>query len=219
MSDINDVYAIILGDGCVNKKGGIYVIHSLKQKAWLYYKAEILKENGFKFKIKERKMLSYGKEREFITLTTTNTSVGKALREKFYPEGKKILPSDVKLNPKQIMIIYLDDGRQNVLGHINVIVNGIKERKETNMFVNRYEFCKNSFDKTSISNLQNELLRNKIDSSVRYKTGRQNGQPFICISKKLYKDMFFNMLNNIIPECMRYKLSALPSLTYLTVRD
>lgn len=219
MSSINDVYAIIIGDGCVNKGGGIQLHHSLDQLDWFNYKVELLKENGFKLHIYEQAKMSYGKMRNFICAKTTHTTLGKQLRKLFYPNNKKIVPNNVVTNFDfhQWAILYQDDGRQNKISHIKKSMNGVRYRAETVPFVNRYELSKDNLDENSIKLIQNSLSNLHIHSKIYYR--KNNNLPIICITRAESKKIFYEGVKQFIIPSMQYKISAIPSLSYCAVRD
>lgn len=219
MSNINDVYAIILGDGCVNKRGGIQLKHSMEQVEWLNYKVHVLQSNGFKVRIYETSEMSYGKIRSFINAVTTNTTFGKEMRKLFYPSDKKIVPSNIveSFNFHQWAILYQDDGRQNKISHTSNLINKIRQRVDTVPFVNRYELSKDNLDIASIELLCNSLSQLNIQTKIYYR--KNNKLPIICITRAESKNNFYKGIKPFIIPSMEYKISAIPSLGYCAVRD
>ena len=215
MSIDKQVVACIIGDGHVSKRGGICLHHSIQQRELLEHKVDILTEFGFKFRIYETEQLSYGVLRKFIKADGYCSTNSKILRNILYPEGIKVIPQSYAsvLDFKDWAIIYMDDGRENKISHVNSLIGGNRVRKESAPFVNRYEICVESFDMNSkvflVENLNSIGVESKVDNRGR-----------ITISKASSKAAFYEGVSPYLIDSMKYKMSALPSLSYSpTVRD
>lgn len=80
MSEKSLVRALLIGDGCVDKRGRVLLHHAIAQKEWLMYKIGILEKQGFKVKVYEQNQKSFGTIRHFIKAETTVTTRSKNLR-------------------------------------------------------------------------------------------------------------------------------------------
>ena len=206
MSIDKDVVSCVLGDGHVSKRGRISFNHSAKQKEYLFYKLDILMQYGFKFRVNEYSAFSYGKTRDFIKAEGYASEKSKELRSILYPEGVKVVPEVAhQFTFSDWAILYMDDGRQNVIKHTNNVINGVRVRVEAEPFVNRYEIDTQAF--SDISALTSNLLTLGVESSVD-KKGR------ICIRRAKDKANFYRGILPHIHGSMEYKVSALPSLSF-----
>ena len=114
----------ILGDGNINKNGGITIAASQKHEDYLQWKLDRLKSlNPGPMTVYSRHDKRYNK-----IYTTVRFYLGKLAKEErylFYPEGKKIIPPGVFLDELSISIWILDDG---------CLVNGSSYSIATNAF-------------------------------------------------------------------------------------
>lgn len=215
MSESNKVLAIILGDGHIAKRKSsrLTITHSTKQREWLMYKVGILQESGFKMRVDEREMVSFGKGRSYLIASSTSTARVKSLRGLFYPNGVKSVPEQcLEFGFEEWSILYQDDGRQNTLSHYNVVKNGTRVRIECPPFVNRYEIYKNAFSDRDYDILRTSLKNLGVETSLL--NLRQGGRSLV-ISRSSSKAAFFDGVSPYIIPSMEYKVSALPALSYI----
>jgi hypothetical protein len=105
----------ILGDGTLNRSSSyIALVHSRKQSEYLKLKAEALKE--LKPVVYEGSSLARkdGKRHETIACRTRASRAIAVLRDRFYPDGVKQIPSDLEISPRALAIWFLDDGYMRV---------------------------------------------------------------------------------------------------------
>src|SRR5688500_15908494 len=129
---------MLLGDDYISKSNRFGMHHSIKQIDWFWHKARLLLEHKYKYRV-------YTRNDDFIRLDGTVTQEIKDIRKLFYPLGKKIIPSNINLDFESWAIFYQDDGRQNKISHYNVLKNGIRQRIDTEEYVNRYELATHSY--------------------------------------------------------------------------
>lgn len=203
------VVSILLGDGHVSKRGTIQIKHSIVQKEYLKFKCLILEQHGFKTRIYEREELSYGVLRKFVVADGYASSASKELRSILYPDGVKVVPACYveEFDFLDWSFIFMDDGRANTLSHTNNLINGIRVRKETEKFTNRYEICTESFSKEDNSLLVKNLSVLGIDSYI-------SNRNRIIISRAESKILFYEGIKVFIVPSMKYKIESIPSLSY-----
>ena len=106
------------------------------------------------------------------------------LRKKWYPEGKKIVPRDIKLTPITCRQWYIGDG---CLGH----------PKDSSPCIT---LCTNGFPIPDVEFLKDELIK------LGFKTTRQPAGNILHISTKSVKD-FLNYIGPCPVDCYQYKWS------------
>ncbi len=209
MSIDKTVVSCVLGDGHVSKRGRISFHHSAKQKEYLQYKLGIMAAHGFSFRMHEYGAVSYGEFRDFVKAEGYASEESKGLREIIYPEGFKAVPEEFakQFTFLEWAILYMDDGRQNVMKHTNNIINGERVRIETEPFVNRYEIDTQAFSERGVQILISNLSSLGVEARAD-KKGR------ICISRAKSKANFYLGVSPHIHSSMQYKISATPSLSF-----
>ncbi len=119
------------------------------------------------------------------SFSTRKHRVFEDLRRKWYPEGKKELPSDLKLNPKIVTHWYLQDGHHN------------KSK-------GYYKFCTQSFsvdEAQKLSDLLNDFV------SVQSDVQLASSQPVIYVTKTRGEDVLADFFRkNISFRCFQYKI-------------
>ena len=209
MSIDKTVVSCVLGDGHVSKRGSISFHHSIAQKDYLIHKLDILSRYGFKFRVYEKASMSYGQMRNFIRADGYVSTKSKLLRGTIYPNGVKEVPpwAAHQFDFSDWALLYMDDGRQNVIRHTNNLINGERVRIECPPFVNRYEIDTQALDYRSLTLLINSLANLGVEASL-------DGKGRICVRKAASKAAFFLGVEAFIHPTMRYKVSALPSLSF-----
>jgi hypothetical protein len=105
------VVGSLLGDGYLTPNGSLQVEHSLAQAEYTFWKYERLKPTSGKrptlVERFDRRTLKTYRSLRFYT-----TTVLKDFRDWFYPDGKKIVPSDLgeHLDPLGLAVWFMDDG-------------------------------------------------------------------------------------------------------------
>ncbi len=100
----------LLGDGTISKDGRFRIFHSIKQKEYVDFKAELLK-NFFPVTPGERKCTIKGKEFTQVGFSSKTSLYLKRLRKTFYSPNKKITMIQLKkLTPLGLALWYMDDG-------------------------------------------------------------------------------------------------------------
>lgn len=119
----------------------------------------------------------------FFTRTTDHL---KHLREKWYGTGKKKVPRDLKLNPRNVAYWFLDDG-----------CNSPKKRQAY--------FATHSFDEDDIDFLISELKRLGI-RATKQKDGTTSGNLKTAVSCKDYFSFIDLIKPHVNVDCMSYKV-------------
>ena len=177
----------ILGDGYLRKLPGrkeafLEINHSIKAKEYVEWKYKILKDltvsppkerkNGKKWKVAYR----------FFTKQHPELS---KLLEKFYQNGRKVIPKDLELNELILAVWFMDDGSKT---------------KKGDVYLNTQQF---SFkDQRRLLHLLRKLgIRARMNKDKKYYRIR------------IYKESipkFVAMIEPYILPSMRYKIEGLP---------
>jgi len=118
------------------------------------------------------------------SFSTRKHKIFEDLRTKWYPDGKKIVPDDLELNPTIITHWYLQDGHHN------------KQK-------GYYKFSTQSFTISEV-----EMLSNLLNLCVGVKSvvQLQDSLPIIYITKTNGEDILHNLLmENVFFQCFKYK--------------
>lgn len=175
---------LLLGDGCVttpkkNNKSGVYT-HADKHLSYIIW----LKKQFSKFQIRNSKTY-HNKKLNTYSFKTKYYREFIAFRQRWYPNGKKVIPKDLILMPITLKNWYLGDGSYK-LG-----INGTKSAE-------RVMLC-SEFDPFGRKLIAEQLINLGIDCSI-YPNG-------IYIKAKSRPKFFEYMLSddNEIPGCYKYK--------------
>jgi len=111
------LYGLILGDGYLQKTGKknarLRLEHSEKQREYLFWKVSNLKNL---FNRKPTKMIRKhpnGIEYKYYRVQSNSSSFLGKLQQKFYRDGKKLIPEDINKylkSPQTLALWYMDDG-------------------------------------------------------------------------------------------------------------
>lgn len=198
--------AIIIGDGYVDKIGRIGMTHCIAQREYALWKADLLRDDGFKVSTWEREV-PHPRDRNLrlpsISVLTSATFRGKDLRERFYGLGSKQIPSGLNLGWQEWAIVYQDDGRANKCAHYNTIIQGSRIRVDCRPYVNIYEFSVPSFSDESVQLLMTSLAGLNVESRLSF---HSNGQRNIKITRVESKAIFQAGVRDYIHAVMRYKI-------------
>ena len=181
----------LLGDaflrrGRINSKAScIKIIHSTKQKQWLNIKRNCLL--GFDFYSTEG-ITTLG--HAYCGVISATSLAWREMRNKWYPNGKKIVPRDIILTPITLATWYMDDG---CLANNNSAI-----------------LCTNGFEEKYVDILIKKLRdlgikgnKNKDRNGIKIRIGegsRWNSH------KHWSATAFFTLIAKFIPEDMQYKL-------------
>lgn len=173
----------LLGDGSIQYVSpySAYFVYSSKYFEYIEYIKSTLKLFGLEGgKIIKR----YHKERNYYSYFYRTYCYAELLplRNKWYPEGKKIIPKDLKLTPITLKQEYIGDGS---LIHI----------KDGRPYVS---LCTNGFSVSDVEWLLKQII------NLGIKATRQPAVNIIAISTHSTKD-FLNYIGNSPVKCYNYK--------------
>lgn len=100
----------ILGDAYITKSGKIRFEQSAKHKEYLFWLKNIL--DSVSYAGAPRHISRYYKKYEtyYVSFRFSSRQYFKEWRSYFYPQDKKIFPSDLDLTPLMLAVWYMDDG-------------------------------------------------------------------------------------------------------------
>lgn len=166
----------VLGDAYIAPWGKIRIEHSVKQRAYVYWKHRELKSLCYAGVPREITHVYRGRSYQAIFLQLRQFF--RSWRAIFYEGKQKIFPKDLCISPLSLAVWYMDDG----------CWTGKKVVISTE-----------SFKGESIKNLQDTLLRQFRLHTVVGKNGK------LVILKKSHKD-FQELISPYIVPSMRYKV-------------
>lgn len=191
----NIVEGILLGDGCLLKiydiNSGLYYEQNINHKSYIESINEDLKPfaRNLRYRkprrsiIKEKEVWNKGSY-AFITILSP---IFTKLRNKWYPDEKKIIPPDLELNWEKIAYWFCDDG-SNLLGERCIRRDGV--------------ICTNGFTFNDVELLILKLKKLNLDTKIRIDCGK----PMILIPKDCF-EYFIDNIKQFIPwECMKRKV-------------
>jgi hypothetical protein len=133
------------------------------------------------FKVKKNKVFGYGKYnkgKEYFTIYSQANSVFTGLRNKWYPNGKKIVPKDVELNRTVLLHWFLGDG---TLDNQDGVI-----------------FCSDSFTETDNMYLIDKLKKMGFDAYLKKDKNR-----IVIPNKSVFE--FFNFIGESPVVCYNHK--------------
>lgn len=179
----------MLGDGNLEKKVTKRQNTSFRlDSKYLNY----IKENRKKFKILNPKISKriIGK-RTYFNLRT-KSKISPSLYKKWYPNGKKMIPYDIRLTPLTCLYWYLDDGGLRK-SYIRFCTNGFKEQNIKRIILPQLE----------------QILNCKKSEIKIYKFKSNNYTPEIYIPRKFGK-IFLNYIGKCPIKEFEYKWNLKP---------
>lgn len=179
------LYGHLLGDGHLSKRKpykypSFQLERSMKDIEYLKwtfsYFSDLVSKNNIE---KETKNQIY----HSVRFRTRSLMLFNNYYDKWYPEGKKIVPKDLELTPLTIAVWLADDGC-------------VHSRKRYKNSGNSFEitFCTHGFDFDSAEFLHSQLVKKYGDCIYLRET--KNKQPYINISKK---SVALDLLTDIDP--------------------
>jgi len=118
-----------------------------------------------------------------LTFRTSNATVFNGWRQRWYPDGKKIVPQDFSLTPLSVAIWFCDDG-----------VNQPKQQKAY--------FCTDCFSTDDCDWLSSKFAEMGISSSIYMSRGKPN----LHILKSSYLDFMEMIRSYVVWSCFAYKI-------------
>lgn len=191
----------MLGDGCLTKNKTskfpiLKIERAIKDLEYLKYEFNILSNmcrSGVKTYF-SKELLKNGEKRESCYFITRSYSILDDFMKKWYPEGKKIVPQDLKLNSYIISIWLADDGWI-----------GIHHKKQNLL---RTVFATNGFSILECEMLAN-LLSNKYNEKFKVlKTSTHSNQAVIACGHYATMIMYED-IKNAFPQSMQRKFKDL----------
>lgn len=173
------ILGCVLGDGYMRKKTNAHlqITHSIKQKEYVDWKYQILK-NLVKGTPKVYKGNAGRVGYRFFTKNLPQITY---FYNRFYQNGKKIVPKDIKISPLTLAVWYMDDGsKSRHAGYIN---------------------CQ-QFDSVSQKNMLNAL--NNLNLKVSFNKDKIYTRIYIS---SLSMPLLVHLIKPFIVPSMRYKLS------------
>ncbi len=173
---------IMISDGGIPKDMYTFVVTQKTERIdYLYYICDLLNIDKTRVNSLIRKPdKRTGKCYNTSYIRTLSDWYFKEQRERWYPEGKKIVPKDIKLTREMLTQWFMGDGSAGIYAHT------------TNVCL-----CTNSFSKEDLDFLIEKLKELNIES-------RANKQSILVISKKSHKT-FFEHLGICPIDCFKYK--------------
>ena len=114
---IEMIDGLLLGDGTISKNGRLSIRQKIANKEWIDQISSFLNKNNIENRITEiiskghyKKDSSYIKESKQSQCRTLNYLNFKEERERWYPNGIKIIPKDVRITNFSLAMFYCGDG-------------------------------------------------------------------------------------------------------------
>lgn len=187
---------VLLSDGSIRHKDGrrtasLRLTQSPKRQGWLRMLRMELSTEGIitvTDPVHVRPTAIYGRITpggEYLLLRSLNYVELVTERQRWYPNGKKIVPRDLRLTPAVLLHWFCGDGRGG-------------DRKGT------LGFCTDGFTVEDVDFLVGRL---RIDLGViALRTVSHRGHPQILVGRRNAAVKIQALLSNLLPACCRYKL-------------
>lgn len=183
---------LMLGDGCIqysskeSKNPRLGIIRSILDEdymLWQYSKLQSLCASG----VKRHSYFDERTNKTYYNIQLQSKSLPKlkAIRDRWYPNNKKIIPLDLKLTPLICLIWFCDDGS---------IIHRNKKATELKLSTHGFSFEENLF----LVHLLNEELKEK------FRICKSESKFYIAGSSKA-AIAFIKYIDAIFPECMSRK--------------
>ena len=201
----------LLGDAYISKINVFGFNHSDKQREYFNHKVDLLTSCGNKIRVSEESLpetfIKDHKVGPTVKLIARTTKLHKwvILRDKWYPNGKKIVPTDLVLTPTALAYWYMDDGSANMRSKHNSTVGGKKYEYICQPYINQIRLYTDGFDVASQELLEKRLKELGI-TSRHYK--RPCGLRFLIVtqleSKERFKELVLPVMSQV--PSMMYKI-------------
>lgn len=199
----------LLGDGCVSKSklnSSFSKTQSKEKKDYVMWHKEVMGEYGSavdkvyseeKLIGKNGLIIERKKVPKFLSayrFRTCNHPEFTKLRKEWYPDGIKIIPNDLILNPLRIAVWYFDDG-SNCFSHRECIISTLGFTvEEVNFLAEKLK----DFD-----------LYPRVRTKISAKTGKI--QPLLKFSKQSYDNLISIVKPFMLWNCFQYKIEWRPA--------
>lgn len=203
------IVGTLLGDAYVSKDKRFGFTHSAVQRDYFNHKVAVLEEYGMASKVREYQTKGNRYQEYDIKSALAlqaRVAVGsrwKELREKWYPDGKKVVPLDIQLDPIALAYWYMDDGSVNKRTKFTDNRPG-REVRVGGPWVNQFRLHLDGFDHGSQERLQQLLLGLGIESW--FYTKKKSGNRNLLVTKDASKAKFKELVMPII--------QTVPSMLY-----
>lgn len=186
---------LTLGDGSIKSQSGLSgnIVIANKSGQFIRYVKQLLDECNIANRI-------YVSKKGYTYLESLSYDLLFDEYSRWYPDGKKIIPKDIKLSPLNVTLWYLGDGT----------ISGVKYDR-TGMICYRAKFCTNGFTISDVDFLVN-LLEEK---GIRcYRQVEKGKYPLINIGAKNIQSLYSYMLPCPVGElAYRWPIPQSKSLT------
>lgn len=174
----------LLGDGCLHSysKWSAQVYYGSKDLEYCEYVRDTLNSFGIKMSGKIYKLHHKSGNCYSYSYISLRYAELLPIRKKWYPNGKKIVPRDIKLTPLTVRQWYIGDGSLSYPRN----------------FVPYIQLCTTGFPILDVEFLKEELIK------LGFKATRWKCNNAICISTKSVKD-FLNYIGSCPVSCYQYK--------------
>jgi len=179
----------LISDGCVTKyplTKNYYFTHTCKHKEYVDFLDECLNFKIYKYFSKRKGGKLVKKPSSNWTIRTPVSYVFSSIRYKWYPNGKKIIPEDVKFTNLMLLHWYLGDGNYNP-------ENGVT-------------LCTDCFDQESIEFARGQFKGMGFDTLL-HKRNR-----IIIPNRNVYE--FIEYIGDCPVMCYEHKWNILPKESY-----
>lgn len=192
------ILGTLLGDGYLQKTGKknarLKIDHSIKQKEYIFWKYEKLKNLAQdKPKLIKRYNPIFKKEYHYYRFQTYSMNILGKYKRWFYKDNKKVIPDNIEniiKHPLVLAVWYMDDGYMD------------KKNKALEIYLPKYEIKDLNKLVSALKNVHN------IIAEIVYK----KNYPVIRLKKEEAKK-FVNKIEKHVIECMKYKISFSPVTT------
>lgn len=179
----------LLGDGSISKKRtkneNSYFCKGQAERRHEYLEWHYQQFQPFSSCLSKSQNACKGKQYGKSVFTTRSHPLFSALRDKWYPNGKKIVPVDIRLDPLAIAVWFFDDGD-----------NCLKRR------ICNIATCAFSLNEVEI--LRSQLANFNFITSVKI---RKDGRyPRLTILSKSYRDFIDLVRPYMLWDCFGYKV-------------
>lgn len=208
------VDGMLLGDAYVSKPGRFGFNHTIKQQEYFDYKIRLLAEQGLNLKtgksnipahlIEPGRMVKSG---VMLQAYSSITFHWKEKRNLWYPQGKKLVPANLKLTPTMLAYWYMDDGSANTRNRYVSHHNDVKYTYTGEPFIQQFRLYTDGFDKESQEFLQAQLKNLGVECWFRT---RPNGlNRYIIISRLSSREKFKELVAPYVMDIpsMHYKIN------------
>lgn len=182
---------LLLGDGSISPHGRLSIGQCARRKGWLFQAQRLLRRCGVSSRVHWCDVAARRLEGRMLPATiswrlyTPHCAVFRLQRRRWYPNGVKIVPTDVNLSPRALAHWLVGDG--------------------SGLFGGGFQLCTNGFTRSDVDMLSRRLNEAYgIDSRVS--VDRRNGGPVIRFQRVADGRAVAKMVRRFMPKCALYKL-------------